>query len=282
LWRRKISESNLHFLLLPWHASQTCHLKSLRISSSVFTSEQHTPPSIEGFMIDRTNPLIEIRAQCITDYAKSKITTSSLTDGVPAVHACPRNDTRFHGSLHRMFYRQRCRRSSLVALSLTSKWLQLLAKPLLWGMLELGHEQKWQNLPAKDLLGRGNDRLLLSLMKSPELGLLVKAFAFPYTELMPIRWHDLRTETPREDEAPTTILWNDHPGIESPNLSDILPADCPELDKKLVYWTKTSNLLSYLPNLRSLKFSLDSGGPRGAYDFSDSFISRLWYGRAAV
>jgi hypothetical protein len=74
-------------------------------------------------MIDRTNPLIEIRAQWITDYAKSKINTGSFTDSVLAVHACPGNDSWFHAVLHRMFYKQRCRRSSLVALSLTSKWL---------------------------------------------------------------------------------------------------------------------------------------------------------------
>jgi hypothetical protein len=121
-------------------------------------------------------------------------------------------------------------------------------------MVELGHEQKRRNLPAKDLLGRGNDRLLLSLMKSPELGLLVKAFAFPYADLMPIGWHDLRTDSPREGEVLTTICWNDHPGIENPDLSDILLTDGTELDKKFIYWTKTSNLMFHLPNLRSLKF----------------------------
>jgi hypothetical protein len=121
--------------------------------------------------------LIEVRAQCITEYAKSKITTRSFTDGVLAVHMCPGNDAWFHGVLHRMFFDQRCKRNGLLALSFASKWLHSLVKLLLWSTVELERDKDRPSRAAKDLLGRPNNRLLLSLMKRPELGLSVKAFA---------------------------------------------------------------------------------------------------------
>lgn len=242
----------------------------------VFLCDQYTPPLLEGFKDEEASPLIEVRAQCLTDYAKSKITTLSFTHGIRAVHACPGNDSQFHDGLHRMFYEQRCRRNGLLALSLTSKWLHNQVKQLLWSLVEIDGEKYQGPRRAQDLLGRPIDRFLLSLMKCPDLGLSVKTFAFGYTPLIPIGWHDLRVDCPREGEVPTTIRWNDHPGMENPELSDLLPEATPASGKKLVYWTKTSNLLSYLPNLRSLKFSINySDGPGGIYTFSKSFISRL-------
>jgi hypothetical protein len=106
---------------------------------------------------------------------------------------------------------------SLLALSLTSKLLHDLVEPLLWSMVELQRDKNRRLFrPAKDLLGRAPDRFLLSLLKRPQLGLLVRSFAFQYNELMPIGWHDLRIDEPREDEVPTTIRWNDHRGISNP------------------------------------------------------------------
>jgi hypothetical protein len=92
---------------------------------------------------------------------------------------------------------------------------------------------------------------------------------------MPIGWHDLRTDAPREGEVPTRIRWNDHPGIDNPELSGLLTEDSPDASKRLAYWTKTSNLLSFFPNLRSLKFWIDSGEPGGIYTFPKSFVSLL-------
>lgn len=152
-------------------------------------------------MWDEKSHLIDIRAQCITDYAKSKTAIGSFTDWVLAVHGCPGNDAWFHLVLHKMFYGQRWRRSGLLALLLTSKWLHDLVEPLLWSMVELERDKdRRSSRPARDL-GRTTDRLLLSLMKWPELGLSVRSFSFEYTELMPIGWHDLRTDAPREGKC---------------------------------------------------------------------------------
>lgn len=75
---------------------------------------------------------------------------------------------------------------------------------------------------------------------------------------------------------PTIIHWNDHPGISNPEPSDLLGEDSPEYSKKLIYWTRISNLFSYLPHLRSVKLVFKSGIDGATpYAFSQSFVSRV-------
>ncbi len=87
----------------------------------VLLGDQSTSPSVESFRYEGTRPFLEIWIQYITDYAKSKIATGSFTDGVLAANACPGQDAWFHPVLHRMFAQQRCSRSGLLALLLTSR-----------------------------------------------------------------------------------------------------------------------------------------------------------------
>jgi hypothetical protein len=63
--------------------------------------------------------------------------------------------------------------------------------------------------------------------------------------------------------------------FDKPKLSD-LPEDSPTSSKKLAYWTNSLHLLSYLPNLRSLKLLIDSSQEaQSFYWLSEGFVSRL-------
>ncbi|KAE9379496.1 hypothetical protein N431DRAFT_451349 [Stipitochalara longipes BDJ] len=242
----------------------------------VFLGDQYTPPALEGFTMEETSPLTTIRSQCIAEYAKSKITTGSFTDGVLALQTYPRNNASFHHGLHQTFYEQRCKRSGLLALSLTSRWFYNLVKPLLWDMVELGRDKSHPFPSVDDLIQHTNSRLLLSLIRRPDLGLSIKTLSFEYVALLPIGWYNLDEFDPREHEASKKGFGYDPLGMDTPELSYLLPEDSPQSSKRITYWTSTCHLLSYLPNLRSLKLLIDSSrGRRHFYWLSEGFLSRL-------
>ncbi len=104
--------------------------------------------------------------------------------------------------------------------------------------------------------------LLHSIRKRPELGHAVTALAFQHMEFTPLDWTDLDT--------PGRYRVRHGPGVgTSHRLHD------ENSDPESIYWAHISDLLSYLPYLRSLKFVVEFQGIRAPFALSTRFFSGL-------
>ena len=147
-------------------------------------------------------------------------------------------------------------------------------QPLLWNLVELDTHHYWHDCPSDELVRHPNSRLLLSLMRQPDLGLSVKAFSFEYASYLLLGWQKLNVIRQRNDHISGDGYWSEMISAK-PELSHLHPEDSPH--KNASYWTSTNYLLTCLPNLRSLKLLCFASSPKAShiYCLSDIFLSQL-------